>query len=205
MASWAASRAATRSVLGRTTRSLGLANTMLQSDSIEIRPAAQRDAVCLGALATQVFLDTYATNGINSGLANEALQHYSPTAFEARLGNPQIEVAIAEHGGNLIGFVDLEVDSTCPVEEVSGPEVLRLYVQAPFQRRGVGQALLKHAEKRAKNIGAPCIWLTAWVGNAGALAFYQRVGYKDVGITQYVINGKGYENRVFVKTLAGAD
>lgn len=177
---------------------------MLHPANIELRAAGQSDAICLGVLATQVFLDTYATNGINSDLAIEALQYYSPAVFEARLRNPQIEVAVAERDGNLVGFVDVEMDSTCPVCEFSGPEVLRLYVQAPFQRHGVGQALLKRAEERAKSIKAPSIWLTAWVGNAGALAFYPRVGYKDVGITQYVINGKSYENRVFVKTLAGA-
>jgi ribosomal protein S18 acetylase RimI-like enzyme len=177
---------------------------MFHPVNIGIRPAAQGDAICLGVLATQVFLDTYATNGINSDLAIESLQNYSPAVFEARLRNPQIEVTVAEHDGNLVGFVDVEIDSTCPVTEFSGPEVLRLYVQVPFQRHGVGQALLKRAEARAESIGAQSIWLTAWVGNAGALAFYPRVGYKDVGITQYAINGKNYENRVFVKTLASA-
>jgi ribosomal protein S18 acetylase RimI-like enzyme len=43
------------------------------------------------------------------------------------------------------------------------------------------------------------VWLTAWVGNAAALRFYRAVGYDDVGTTHYVIEGKAYENRVFVK------
>ena len=82
-----------------------------------------------------------------------------------------------------------------------GPEVLRLYVQAPFQRKGLGRTLLQAAEARAHSLGAPSIWLTAWVGNTGALAFYPEVGYVDVGTTEYAINGKNYENRVFAKAL----
>jgi GNAT superfamily N-acetyltransferase len=177
---------------------------MLQSANIEIRPVLPSDAVCLGVLATQVFLDTYATRGINSDLANEALHRYSTVVFETRLANPLIEATVAEYKSNLVRFVDVEIESACPVNDFSGPEVLRLYVQAPFQRQGVGHALLQHAEARALRIGAASIWLTAWAGNAGAFAFYPRVGYRDVGVTQYAINGKSYENRVFVKTFPGA-
>ena len=177
---------------------------MPQSTNIAIRIATQSDAVCLSVLATQIFLDTYATHGINSDLANEALEQYSSEVFVARLGDPRIEIHVAESEGNLIGLIDIEFDSTCPIKNISGPEVLRLYVQAPFQRRGVGRALLNYAEYRAQSLRAPSIWLTAWVGNAGALAFYPCVGYKDAGVTQYVINGKEYENRVFVKAIAGA-
>ncbi len=169
--------------------------------TITFRPGTQSDALCLSALATQVFLDTYATSGINADLANEASQLYSLSAFESRLRNRDSEITIAEAGGYLVGFLDLELDSTCPVAEVLGPEVLRVYVQAPFQRKGLGKALLQGAEARAQVLGAQFLWLTAWVGNAGALAFYPTVDYKDVGNMQYVINGKSYENRVFAKAL----
>ncbi len=43
------------------------------------------------------------------------------------------------------------------------------------------------------------MWLTAWVGNLRAVAFYPLAGYRKVGTTQYVINGKPYENHVFAK------
>jgi len=168
---------------------------------LRIRPGVGSDSLCLGVLATQVFLDTYATHGINADLANEALQVYSSAAFEVRMATPQIEITVAEADSNLVGFLDLQADSTCPISTVAGPEVRRLYVQSPFQRKGLGRKLLEVAEARVHRLGASSIWLTAWVGNPSALAFYPAVGYVDVGTTEYVINGKSYENRVFAKAL----
>jgi len=167
----------------------------------ELRHADPRDALCLGALATQVFLDTYATSGVNSDLANEALEHYSEGAYANRLAAPEVEIGVAEVGGNLAAFIDMQMNANCPVPDVVGPEILRLYVQAPFQGQGVGRALLQYAEQLAQARGYRAIWLAAWVGNARAVAFYPAAGYGKVGITQYVINGKNYENHVFAKQL----
>jgi ribosomal protein S18 acetylase RimI-like enzyme len=167
----------------------------------ELRRAVPSDALCLGALAMQVFFDTYATSGINSDLANEAREHCSEEAYARRLASPGIEITLAEIGGNLAGFIDVQSSSACPVQAVVGPEVFRLYVQAPFQNRGLGKGLLRCAELQSQAQGARAIWLTAWVGNASAVAFYPLAGYEKVGTMQYAINGKNYENYVFAKQL----
>jgi ribosomal protein S18 acetylase RimI-like enzyme len=174
---------------------------MLPPSHITLRPAVQSDALCLGILATQVFLNTYAISGINTDLANEAVQIYSPSAFETRLADRNNEITVAEIQGNLVGFLDLQIVSSCPAPEIVGPEVLRLYIQAPFQRQGLGKAFLLAAEARAKALQASSLWLTAWIGNVGALAFYPKIGYKDAGSMQYAINGINYENRIFAKAL----
>lgn len=166
-----------------------------------IRPARPADALCLGALATQVFFDTYATSGINPDLVNEAREHCSAEVFSRRLGAARVEIDVAELGGNLVGFIDVQHDGACPVSSVVGPEVLRLYIQRPFQGQGLGRALLRHAEDRAMAQGEKALWLTAWVGNTRAVGFYPQAGYGRVGAMQYIISGKAYENHVFAKRL----
>ena len=178
---------------------------MPAAPAISYRAGVPGDALILSMLATQVFLDTYATRGIHADLASEASKVYGPAAFEARLADPQVEITVAEAGGCALALLDLSLHSCCPVRHVNGPEALRLYVQAPFQRQGVGRALLRQAEARAMELSAPSIWLTAWVGNTGALLFYPRVGYKKVGVTQYLIEGQAYENTVFAKPLAAGE
>ena len=186
---------------GRSTQSLGPAKPMSSFAQLEIRAARSSDALCLGALATQVFLDTYATSGIDADLANEAKEHYSEEAFARRLSSSEVEIVVAEIEGKLVGFIDVQRNSICPVSSVAGPEVLRLYVQGPFQRRGLGQALLRHAEHRAQARSAEAIWLTAWVGNTRAAVFYPQAGYNRVGTMEYIISGNAYENHVFAKRL----
>jgi ribosomal protein S18 acetylase RimI-like enzyme len=166
------------------------------------RQAVAADALCLSVLASQVFLDTYALSGINTDLANEVTSVLSKESFLKRLVNSEVEVWIATQEGNLVGFLDLDFSSACPDPAVTGMEILRLYVQQPFQRRNVGRTLMALAEERACKEGKQSLWLTAWVGNLRARDFYKALGYRDVGATQYVIEGKEYENRILVKDLS---
>jgi diamine N-acetyltransferase len=167
----------------------------------EFRRATTADALTLSTLATQVFLDTYATQGINEALAREVATVYAAEVFERRLRDAAVELQLVASGGNTVGFVDIAFATRCPVPGVRGAEVFRLYVQRPFLRRGLGRSLMARAEASARARGLDALWLTAWAGNHGALAFYQSLGFRDIGTTEYVIDGVGHENRVVCKTL----
>ncbi|SPF15286.1 hypothetical protein PSCFBP6110_02791 [Pseudomonas syringae pv. cerasicola] len=47
----------------------------------------------------QVFLDTYATQGIRESIAREALDAFSPQAFAHLLGKPEALIIVAESLG----------------------------------------------------------------------------------------------------------
>ena len=170
---------------------------------ITFRPAAPEDARVLSVLAMQVFLDTYATDGIDAALAAEVSTVYTSEVFRGRLADPAVELHLAVQGAHAVGFVDIDHTSACPLAGIHGAEVFRLYVQRPFQGRGVGRALMALAGQSVRRRGGNAVWLTAWVGNARALAFYAALGWRDVGATTYMIDGTGYENRVLTKPLTG--
>jgi diamine N-acetyltransferase len=167
-----------------------------------LRPAGSQDALCLGVLATQVFLDTYATEGIREAIAREALEHCSTEATTARLADARTHFIVAEQDGHLLGFVELRFGDA-PVPMPAGPaaQVVRLYVLERFTGRGLGTLLLAQAEELAAAGGANRVWLTAWVGNARARAVYPRRGYDDAGTTHYEFGGDRYENRLFAKPV----
>lgn len=171
-------------------------------EDFEYRRATTADAPALSTLATQVFLDTYATHGINDALAREVATVYAAEVFERWLRDADVELLLVTSGGYTVGFMDISFATSCPVPDVRGAEVFRLYVQRPFLRRGLGRSLMAKAEASARARGLEAIWLTAWAGNHGALAFYQSLGFRDIGTTEYVIDGVGHENRVLCKTLA---
>ncbi|MCK9688764.1 GNAT family N-acetyltransferase [Scleromatobacter humisilvae] len=172
------------------------------SDAITFRLASADDALCLGVLSTQVFLDTYATQGIRPALANEVLQLHSVAAYEALLADPGVTILVAECDGHLIGFSQVRDGAGDPqVPAAAASELRRLYVQERFTGRGVGRDLLRQAEKAAAARGAEMLWLTAWEGNARALLFYPRCGYEHLGVTVYTIEGEDYPNRLFGKRV----
>ena len=170
------------------------------------REAVASDALCLGVLAMQVFLDTYATQGIRPAIAREALDRGSLDAFAALLADPATTIVVAESAGHLVGFAHVGHDVAHEqLPDARAAELCRLYVQEPFTGRGVGRGLLRESERVAAARGAGTLWLTAWVGNARALAFYPRQGYAHAGDTIYTIEGEDYANKLFARRLeAGA-
>ncbi|QZP30267.1 GNAT family N-acetyltransferase [Pseudomonas sp. DR48] len=167
--------------------------------SIYFRPGRLADALCISGLATQVFLDTYANEGMRADIAEEALTVYAPAQFEARLSHPGTQFVVAECNGHLLGFAEIarHADTSNLLSE--SMELVRLYVQRHAQGQGIGRVLLNHAETLTRESGLPFLWLTAWVENHRALRFYTAQGYEAVGVTHYAFGGNAYENRIFRK------
>lgn len=171
----------------------------------KLRLAAPEDAVTIAALAVQVFLDTYATEGIRPDQAREAFAEYSAEAFSIRLQEPIRRFFQAEQATGLIGFAEVHVSPlSSPAGAVVGAELVRLYVQPRVQRLGVGRRLLQEAELAATATELGNLWLTAWEGNHPARSFYASHGYQDAGAATYTFQGNSYGNRVFVKHLGPA-
>lgn len=170
------------------------------SDLAPVRVATTDDAATIAALSVQVFLDTYATDGVRPDLAREAFEVYSVEAFAARLREPSRRFLLAEEGAALLGFAEgLMTSRPAPAGSIVGAELVRLYVQPRFQRQGIGRGLLKQFEAAAEATGLPGAWLTAWERNDRACRFYVAQGYEDVGATTYTFQGNTYGNRVFAK------
>ena len=166
-----------------------------------IRIGSVADAQTVAALAIQVFLDTYATEGVRPDLANEAFAEYGCSIFAQRLAEEGRIFYLAEHGSGLVGFAEvLRNQQPSPIIGVGGSELVRLYVQPQAQGSGIGRTLLQRAEQCSRESGSAGVWLSAWEHNLKALAFYKRQNYKDVGNAQYVILGQSYGNRIFFRS-----
>jgi GNAT superfamily N-acetyltransferase len=61
------------------------------------------------------------------------------------------------------------------------PRLLHLEVLGPFQRRGIGTALIRAGEDTARRLGHERIALGVGLDNRGARRLYERLGYGDWG------------------------
>ncbi|TVY10910.1 GNAT family N-acetyltransferase [Paenibacillus cremeus] len=61
----------------------------------------------------------------------------------------------------------------------------RLAVHPALQGRGLGKRLLQFAEEHAKHTGSTSVRLDVYTGNPGAVAIYERAGYREVGTVQF--------------------
>lgn len=165
-----------------------------------LRAGVQDDADCLAALAIQVWLDTYATEGIRQSIAQFVLSEFTPTKFRQRLTDSNIEVVVAEVNGHLVGFSIIRYGSICPLRPEVSSEIEVLYVQPRFGRAGIGSKLLNHCEflVRRRTPTYPDVWFSVNAHNESALAFYRKRGYGQVGSMDFELSGERHMNFVFV-------
>ena len=172
-------------------------------NGLAIRKATPEDALCVGVLGVQVFLDTYAKQGVSPLLAREVIGVVGVEAVAKEFADPAVRFLVAEREEYMVGFAKWTPGARHELLPAKTPaaELNRLYVQEAATGTGVGKALMRAVEAEAARAGAATLWLTAWVGNPRALSFYPRQGYTDSGSTLYTYEGVSHENRLFVKRL----
>ncbi|WP_024694853.1 GNAT family N-acetyltransferase [Pseudomonas syringae] len=175
---------------------------MPETRQIAIRDATAQDALCIAVLGMQVFLDTYATEGIRDAIAQEVLDSFSPASMSTLIASSDTFIIVAEVDDHLIGFAQVAMSTGHDlIAHPNSSELQRLYVQERFTGTGVGHRLLNEAEKRAYHGGACLLWATVWAGNSRALSFYPRQGYEHLGSPAYTFQNETHENRLFGKVL----
>lgn len=107
----------------------------------------------------------------------------TPTKAAARMRACQgIETTVlAEIDGRAAGFACLRVVPYMS-DDVPYAELTELYVDAAYQRRGIGRALMVYVETLARERGADEILLLTSFNNPDGQAFYRAVGYGDYAL-----------------------
>lgn len=100
--------------------------------------------------------------------------------WRARLGEEAGRVALAMLDGTPAGSIWFEIEER-PADALRHAErriyIHHLAVEASARRRGVGSALLRHAETEAARLGIAEVLLHVWAANAVARSFYAAQGY----------------------------
>ena len=102
-----------------------------------------------------------------------------PKQVVARLGqrHKTERVLLSEVDNQVVGFACIQILCSvcfaCP-----WAELMELYVRSQFRRRGLGTALVLHAENLAREEGASDMILRTGKQNTTGQGFYQALGYK---------------------------
>ena len=110
---------------------------------------------------------------------DDAIEHIA-----AILGNDRQALVVARRDGAVCGLIALDFMYYLPLGTTTC-RVTALVVTPTAQGLGIGRALLKEAERRARSSGAARIELTSGSQRTEAHAFYRACGYSD-GTVRFV-------------------
>jgi ribosomal protein S18 acetylase RimI-like enzyme len=166
-----------------------------------IRKAGVEDAGILSVLATEVWLDTYATEGISLAFGTHLLEEYSPRAFNQALLDESIHIFVYTDGSFAKGYMKLITEPAALDLRYGTMEVATLYVRRHHKRQGIGKELLRVAMDVAVEAGHQNMYLTVHHANRDALAFYETHGFQQAGDFVFEFGGIQVPNIVLATDL----
>ncbi|WP_157139880.1 GNAT family N-acetyltransferase [Roseibium aggregatum] len=170
----------------------------------ELRDATSADLDALAALSIEVWLDTYALDGIPDNHARHVLRTYSPQAFAGVLQDPDKRLIVCRTDAGLLGYLQLDLEAK-PVQPGSGTvEIETLYVRRHHQGMGVGCKLLEAACRLVRQAGQPKFFLTVYEGNEKAIGFYKAQGLIEEGRWTFDFEGGSAPNLIMTRDLSDA-
>jgi ribosomal protein S18 acetylase RimI-like enzyme len=172
--------------------------------TVTVRPAAPGDAGRLAAIGQASFLEAFAGDlGGDDILAHCAVQH-AVTLYEGWLADGAKRLWLAEaEGGAPVGYA-VSAPPDLPLPDL-GPhdiEVKRIYVLHRFHGGGVGWRLMQAALDEARRVGRRRALLGVYSGNAQAIAFYERVGFRRVGERKFRVGETWCDDFIFGMMIA---
>jgi RimJ/RimL family protein N-acetyltransferase len=106
-------------------------------------------------------------------------------------------VLVAELDGEIVGRLSIGRESHPASEHVAD---VGLMVAEGYRRRGVGRALMASAEAWGRSVGVRKIELHVFPHNEGALALYDEIGYRRVGIRHgHFRRSDGYADAILME------
>lgn len=106
------------------------------------------------------------------------------TARLDRFGSDQSRVIVAEHEGEVLGFIAIHAVPRFEHDDWI-LRIVALVVDAGARERGVGRALIAEAERIGTTLGAAFSEITAGHHRPEARRLYESVGY-DATVTAYL-------------------
>ena len=103
--------------------------------------------------------------------------------YQTLINDAKIGLFVAEEGEQVVGCVHV-IECDAPPIPIFVPRrfaiVDNLVVSKDFQRKGIGQKLMRTAQQWAADKGAASIELNVYHFNQKAISFYKNIGYKPI-------------------------
>lgn len=171
--------------------------------TVTIRLATPADAGALAAFGERTFREAFGPDNRPEDVDAYVRATYFADRQGAEIADPDRITFVGESDGALAAFAQLRSDGEAPscVTGSAPIELLRFYVDRPWQGRGVAHELMDTVVAAARSRGARTLWLGVWERNSRAIAFYEKHGFRDVGCQPFKLGGDDQTDRVMARAL----
>jgi diamine N-acetyltransferase len=169
---------------------------------VRVRRCRAQDLETLRALARQTYDDAFRHLNDPAIMEGYLADAFSRERIAEELRNPGSSFFFLLVEEELAGFLKLNVGAAqTDLKEWPSLEIERIYVVRELQGRGLGRILVEKAESTARRMKKSFLWLGVWERNADAIAFYERMGFRQAGTHDFFMAGERQTDYVMRKDL----
>ena len=170
----------------------------MNAGDIAIEPLREADIPALVALARDTWLKHYTSIITLAQIEYMLSQRYSPDVIRAQLANPDVWWDKLLLGGELAAFAQYERGKAPGTIKID-----KLYARHSLRGRGLGSALLRHIEQKARTLGCTRLELQVNKNNVSAIGAYRKNGFEIAHSAVFDIgNGFVMDDYIMAKPLA---
>lgn len=170
--------------------------------TINISPCEKDQLNQLREISIQTYRDTFSDSN-----SDELMQQYFEDALSVKKLLLEFNKAgsffyFIEIDNEIAGFLKVNIDDAqSDYVDKNSLEIERFYIRKNYLRRGLGHALMQFAYDLAHKLDKESLWLGVWEGNLGALAFYKKQGFYQIGEHPFDMGGDIQTDLLFKKDL----
>jgi len=156
---------------------------------VSITRVSESDSALLAQIAKTTYLESHGASAEPADIDSYLTEKYSSAVLKDELSNPENVYYIIYHGKEAAGYSKIIFNlpyAGSPVENVAKLE--RLYLLKAYYNLKLGLELFQFNIDLSKRNGQMGIWLYVWKGNARAVNFYTKTGFRIIGSHDFRIS-----------------
>jgi ribosomal protein S18 acetylase RimI-like enzyme len=143
----------------------------------------------LAELGAKSFWESHGHSGPPEDILAYVADKFNSSAFVNELSTMDSIFKLAFWNDTLIGYSKIIPNLPNPnLAETAVCKLERLYVLQDYFFTGAGKILFDTAVKDSLHLKQKGMWLYVWTGNARALRFYEKNGFRNIGETIFKIS-----------------
>ena len=169
-----------------------------------IRRCATTDAAAVASLGARLFTETYGPTHPEPELSRYLARSFSVEWVREAISDDNASMLVVEDSSGLpVAYAYLRATSEPPagVDGENAFEIVRFYIDAACQGRGVGAALMEACLREAKDRAGDVVWLQVWKEAPWAIGFYHRMGFSVVGSAPFYFGDRVGDDHIMARPL----
>lgn len=146
------------------------------------------DVLELQELSIQTYRETFEAHNTEENMKEYLDRAYETQCLKAEIADPNVNYLFLQKGSETVGYIRLNrAPSQSDINDEKSLEIQRIYVLKKFKGQGAGSVLMQRAIEEAQKLQKEYIWLGVWEKNEKALEFYNKKGFKNIGVHTFVM------------------